>query len=277
MGTTMIKKQHRPISREVAEKISGDIKAGGSYREISKKYKVTNFGIKTAFSTHKIKIDDIYKNRTSVSDATIKKAVKMLASGETQQHTAEIIGIHVMTLKRAFRIKGIKKDPAWGKGRLSKQQDARARALFKNGMSYGRVSIDLGVSKIALYKHFKKIPKPCFKMSKKERAELQYMLTMGADRKNIAKKLETTVWFVLFATVKLGLENYFNSSEKRGVRNALTRGMIEEIINRKFKGETTGALIKEFKTTKPTLYRLFYLIEEDCIKRLKDQGTRRKK
>ncbi|WP_299980458.1 hypothetical protein [Desulfobacula sp.] len=266
----MIKKQYRPISREVAEKMSGYIKAGASYRETSKAYGRTIFAIKTAFEAHKIKIDDIYKNRTSVSDAAVKKAVGMLESGETQQRTAEVLGIHVITLKRAFRIKGIKKDPAWGKGRLSKQQDARARALFKNGLSYGQVSIDLGISKISLYSHFKKIPKPCFEMSKRERAELKLLLTMGTDRKVIAEKLETTDWFVLYATVKLGLEDYFNSLEKWDARNNLTQGMIEEIINRKFKGETTGALIKEFKTTKPTLYRLFYLIEEDCIKRLKD-------
>ncbi|MCK4767906.1 MAG: hypothetical protein KAS28_05900 [Desulfobacula sp.] len=273
----MIKKQYRTISREFAEKMSGDIRAGASYRETSKTYGLTNFAIKTAFTFYKIKTGNIYKNRTSVSDAAVKKAIRMLESGETQQRTAEVLGIHVVTLKRVFRIKGIKKDPNWGKGRVSKQQDVRARILFKNGLSCGRVSRNLGVSKSSLYKHFKKIPKPCFELSKRKRAELKRLLTMGADRKIIAEKLETTDWFVLFATVKLGLKDYFNSPGNRKIRHALTRGMMEEIINRKFKGETTGALIKEFKTTKPTLYRLFSLVEGDCIKRLKDRLARKAK
>jgi lambda repressor-like predicted transcriptional regulator len=268
--------QRAEISKEQAKKIQQYILKGNSYADAAKKFGYLQTKIAYCLKKHGLALEthQVYKNRTSLSDDTLKTALALLRNGMSIKDVCLKINAHNITLKRALKIKGIKIDLKWR--RPTKDKIAQAIKLYKNGLTTSQVSKETGITTSALYTQFKakgKRPATDFKLTPAQTSDLVNLLRDGMDTTSLAVLFSTRRAFIDLAIVKLGSTHYFAEVYRSPpMKGDFSDAKIQAYIAKRFKGESNAKLAAQMETTRVTLDKILVRIKANYMRLLLERG-----
>jgi len=253
------------VTLEEAQAIHRHIrKPTGSFKSAGKLFNFAPDTIPAVLDANGLVIRYGKKGQSALSEAEIKYALKRLGEGATRDSVRRELGVHLNTLKRAFKLNGIQ-IPVIQKKQLSRADVAHITKLFKNGLSTRQVSVKTGIPVSDISCYYLPFPpgRPTvdFNPTALMFVKLQRLLEAGNNIKSIADTFETTEYFVRLMIISLGIPGFFKQKFKYPPQHGLTAKMISGFIALKFKGISSSAIASELNTTRPTLNRILVLIE----------------
>ena len=212
--------------------------------------------------------DIAFRKRTYLSEEDIELAFNMHKDGHTQVEVLKVLKVNHITLNRAFKKRGLKKERRWL--RLTDVQAKRITKSIINGVSMVTLAKQMGKNTPDIWNYYKRYeggsPAIDFKPSKANYDTLIYFLKMGMSKKEIAFELNTNKLFIKLMIVTLGLPLYFFLLNGKQTYHALNKRQILNFISQKFKGKSSAPLVKKLKTSRVTMDKILNRTESIYMK-----------
>jgi hypothetical protein len=262
----------KKITLKEAQAICRHIKKpANSFKSAGKLYNIDPSQIKAILAEHGLSASPGRPGQSIVSDADLKYALKRLKAGLTRDSVRMELGVHINTLKRSFKLKGIKIPPKTPGYNLSQQQIDQITKLYTNGLTTTKISIKLQISVHTVqYYYLKVFPKPIvnFKPTSPMFDQLVRLLKADIDIPSIAEAFETTEYFIRLMIISKGIPGYFKQQFKYPPQHGLNTQSIRKLIKLKYIGVPSDIIALELNTTRPTIDKLLIAIEDYFYKNI---------
>lgn len=259
----------KKITLKEAQAICRHIKKpANSFKSASKLYNIAPDQIKAALAEHGLSASPGRPGQSIVSDADLKYASKRLQAGSTRRSVCKELGVHIHTLKRAFKLKKIQIPPLQ-KMQFSQQQIDQITKLYINGVPETQIAEKMQLSQDHIRRYYLNVfsrPPVNFQPTSQMFDQLKRLLQADIDIPAIADAFETTEYFVRLMIIQMGIPRYFKQQFSYPPQHGLNAQSIVKLIKLKYKGMSSHMVASELRTTRPTIDKLLIAIE-DCFYR----------